>query len=120
MNPTGRLTERIRRTLPTRIREARQRAHLSQNEVAYELQRRGRKVSGGAVISDWERGKAFPKFATFLAFCEVVNQPPGFFFGEDYDRRPGPTQEEIIAEKVAKKVATMLEDGISQRSRKRL
>jgi transcriptional regulator with XRE-family HTH domain len=104
----GTFPERIRESFPKRVREARQRANLTQDGLASALQLKGYHVAGKAAVSDWERGRAFPRFGTFLALCEALNQPPAFFFGDAYSERPGPTQEEVLAERVAERVVQHL------------
>lgn len=110
----GSFPERIRASFPKKVWEARQRANLTQERLAAALQLQGHRVAGKAVVSDWERGRAFPKFGTFLALCEALNQPPSFFFGGDYAGRPGPTQEELIANRVGELVQQLLNEGLSK------
>lgn len=91
MNPTnGGLRERVRAAFSGRVQRARKIAGLTQGQIAAELQRSGLSAANGGVVSDWERGKAFPRFDTFLALCEITNQPPAFFFEEDYAKTPRP------------------------------
>ncbi len=102
MNPNrAGLRERVRSVFPNQVKKARKQSGLSQREIAAELQRLGLAAAGGGVVSDWERGKAFPKFETFLALCEILNQPPAFFFGDRYEVVPKPTRDygsEILRE----------------------
>ncbi len=72
----------LRRVFGSRVQEARRAAGLSQTQLARKLGLRS-----GVAVGDWERGKALPKFETFLRLCEVVNQPPAFFI-EGYRDRP--------------------------------
>jgi transcriptional regulator with XRE-family HTH domain len=64
----------LRRAFGRRVHDARRDAGLSQTELARVLGLRS-----GVAVGDWERGKALPKFETFLRLCEAVNQPPAFF-----------------------------------------
>lgn len=72
----------LRRSFGGRVHEARQAAHLSQTQLARRLGLRS-----GVAVGDWERGKALPKFETFMRLCEAVNQPPAYFI-EGYRERP--------------------------------
>jgi len=64
----------LRRTFGKRVHEARHAARLSQTQLARQLGLRS-----GVAVGDWERGKALPKFETFLRMCDALNQPPAFF-----------------------------------------
>jgi len=72
----------LRRAFGRRVHDARRDAGLSQTELARRLGLRS-----GVAVGDWERGKALPKFETFLRLCEAVNQPPAFFI-DGYRERP--------------------------------
>jgi transcriptional regulator with XRE-family HTH domain len=72
----------LRRAFGRRVHDARREAGLSQTELARALGLRS-----GVAVGDWERGKALPKFETFLRLCEAVNQPPAFFI-DGYRDRP--------------------------------
>jgi transcriptional regulator with XRE-family HTH domain len=72
----------LRRAFGKRVQEARHAAHLSQSQLARHLGLRS-----GVAVGDWERGKALPKFETFLRMCDALNQPPAFFV-EGYRERP--------------------------------
>ncbi len=72
----------LRRAFGSRVQEARRAARLSQTQLARRLGLRS-----GVAVGDWERGKALPKFETFLRLCEALNQPPAFFI-EGYRERP--------------------------------
>jgi transcriptional regulator with XRE-family HTH domain len=72
----------IRRLFGSRVQEARRAVRLSQTQLARRLGLRS-----GVAVGDWERGKALPKFETFLRLCEALNQPPAFFI-EGYHDRP--------------------------------
>lgn len=71
----------LRRTFGRRVRDARRDARLSQTQLARTLGLRS-----GVAVGDWERGKALPKFETFLRLCEAVNRPPAFFIDGYHDR----------------------------------
>ena len=71
----------LRRAFGRRVHDARRGAGLSQTELARVLGLRS-----GVAVGDWERGKALPKFETFLRLCEAVNQPPAFFIDGYHDR----------------------------------
>ncbi|HEV2283148.1 MAG TPA: helix-turn-helix transcriptional regulator, partial [bacterium] len=51
----------LRRAFGRRVHDARREAGLSQTELARALGLRS-----GVAVGDWERGKALPKFETFL------------------------------------------------------
>ncbi len=72
----------LRRAFGSRVQEARRGAGLSQTQLAKRLGLRS-----GVAVGDWERGKALPKFETFLRLCEALNQPPAFFI-EGYREHP--------------------------------
>lgn len=72
----------LRRAFGRRVHDARRGAGLSQTELARVLGLRS-----GVAVGDWERGKALPKFETFLRLCEAVNQPPAYFI-DGYRERP--------------------------------
>jgi transcriptional regulator with XRE-family HTH domain len=72
----------LRRAFGRRVHDARRNAGLSQTELARVLGLRS-----GVAVGDWERGKALPKFETFLRLCEAVNQPPAYFI-DGYRDRP--------------------------------
>lgn len=72
----------VRRSFGGRVYEARQAARISQAQLAKRLGLRS-----GVAVGDWERGKALPKFETFLRLCEALNQSPAFFI-EGYRDRP--------------------------------
>jgi transcriptional regulator with XRE-family HTH domain len=72
----------LRRAFGRRVHDARRDAGLSQTELARVLGLRS-----GVAVGDWERGKALPKFETFLRLCEAVNQPPAFFI-DGYRDKP--------------------------------
>jgi transcriptional regulator with XRE-family HTH domain len=72
----------LRRAFGKRVQEARHATRLSQAQLARQLGLRS-----GVAVGDWERGKALPKFETFLRLCEALNQPPAFFI-EGYRDRP--------------------------------
>jgi transcriptional regulator with XRE-family HTH domain len=72
----------VRSSFGLRVHEARAAAGLSQRELAGALGLRS-----AVAVGDWERGKAFPKFETFLRLCEVLNRPPAFFL-EGYTASP--------------------------------
>jgi transcriptional regulator with XRE-family HTH domain len=78
----GKLVAQVRSTFGLRVHEARAAASLSQRELARTLGLRS-----AVAVGDWERGKAFPKFETFLRLCEVLNKPPAFFL-EGYAASP--------------------------------
>jgi len=79
----GKLVAQVRSSFGLRVHEARAAAGLSQRELARALGLRS-----AVAVGDWERGKAFPKFETFLRLCEVLNRPPAFFL-EGYTASPG-------------------------------
>jgi len=72
----------LRRAFGGRVQEARRAAGLSQTRLARRLGLRS-----GVAVGDWERGKALPKFETFMRLCDALNQPPAFFI-EGYRERP--------------------------------
>jgi transcriptional regulator with XRE-family HTH domain len=72
----------LRRSFGSRVHEARRTARISQAHLAKRLGLRS-----GVAVGDWERGKALPKFETFMRLCEALNQPPAFFI-EGYRDRP--------------------------------
>jgi transcriptional regulator with XRE-family HTH domain len=72
----------LRRAFGRRVHDARRDAGLSQTQLARALGLRS-----GVAVGDWERGKALPKFETFLRLCEAVNQPPAYFI-DGYRDRP--------------------------------
>ena len=72
----------LRRAFGRRVHDARRGAGLSQTELARVLGLRS-----GVAVGDWERGKALPKFETFLRLCDAVNQPPAYFI-DGYRERP--------------------------------
>jgi transcriptional regulator with XRE-family HTH domain len=72
----------LRRSFGGRVHEARQAARLSQTQLARRLGLRS-----GVAVGDWERGKALPKFETFMRLCEALNQSPAYFI-EGYRERP--------------------------------
>ncbi|HXX40236.1 MAG TPA: helix-turn-helix transcriptional regulator [bacterium] len=72
----------LRRAFGKRVQEARHATRLSQAQLARQLGLRS-----GVAVGDWERGKALPKFETFLRLCEALNHPPAFFI-EGYRDRP--------------------------------
>ncbi|MCS7234814.1 MAG: helix-turn-helix transcriptional regulator [Armatimonadota bacterium] len=78
----GRLVGEVRKSFGLRVHEARTAAGLSQRELARALGLRS-----AVAVGDWERGKGFPRFETFLRLCEVLNQPPAFFL-EGYAEPP--------------------------------
>ncbi len=78
----GRLLSEVVRTFGLRVHEARTAAGLSQRALARLLNLRS-----AVAVGDWERGKAFPKFLTFLRMCEVLNRPPAYFL-EGYTDAP--------------------------------
>ncbi|MDR7400483.1 MAG: helix-turn-helix transcriptional regulator [Armatimonadota bacterium] len=78
----GRLLAEVKKSFGLRVHEARTSAGLSQRELARALGLRS-----AVAVGDWERGKAFPKFETFLRLCEVLNKPPAFFL-EGYTEPP--------------------------------
>ncbi|MDR5683621.1 MAG: helix-turn-helix transcriptional regulator [Armatimonadota bacterium] len=78
----GRLLTDVRRTFGLRVHEARVAAGLSQRDLSRLLALRS-----AVAVGDWERGKAFPKFETFLRLCEVLNRPPAYFL-EGYAEPP--------------------------------
>jgi transcriptional regulator with XRE-family HTH domain len=85
----GRLVNEVRAKFGLRVQGARTAAGLSQGELARALGLRS-----AVAVGDWERGKAFPRFETFLRLCEVLGQPPAYFL-EGYTQLPGeedPTQ----------------------------
>jgi transcriptional regulator with XRE-family HTH domain len=86
VNGMGRLVSEVRRTFGLRVHEARSAAGLSQRELARLLNLRS-----AVAVGDWERGKAFPKFLTFLRLCEVLNRPPAYFL-EGYTEPPEPEE----------------------------
>ncbi len=78
----GRLVSEVRKSFGLRVHEARTSAGLSQRELARALGLRS-----AVAVGDWERGKSFPKFETFLRLCEVLGKPPAFFL-EGYAESP--------------------------------
>ena len=72
----------LRRAFGGRVHEARQAAGISQAQLAKRLGLRS-----GVAVGDWERGKALPKFETFMRLCEALNQSPAYFI-EGYRERP--------------------------------
>jgi len=72
----------LRRSFGGRVHEARRAAQMSQVQLAKRLGLRS-----GVAVGDWERGKALPKFETFMRLCEALNQPPAYFI-EGYRDRP--------------------------------
>ncbi len=72
----------LRHAFGSRVQEARRAAGLSQTHLAKRLGLRS-----GVAVGDWERGKALPKFETFMRLCDALNQPPAFFI-EGYRERP--------------------------------
>ena len=72
----------LRRSFGARVHEARHAARISQAQLAKRLGLRS-----GVAVGDWERGKALPKFETFMRLCEALNQPPAYFI-EGYRERP--------------------------------
>jgi len=84
----------LRRSFGDRVHEARRAACISQAHLAKRLGLRS-----GVAVGDWERGKALPKFATFMRLCEALNQPPAFFI-EGYRDRPLKGRVETIQDAV--------------------
>jgi transcriptional regulator with XRE-family HTH domain len=84
----------LRRSFGSRVQEARRAAHVSQAELAKRLGLRS-----GVAVGDWERGKALPKFETFMRLCEALNQPPAFFI-EGYRDRPAKGRIETLQDAV--------------------
>lgn len=82
----------VRRSFGRRVREARGAVGLSQARLARALGLRS-----GVAVGDWERGKALPKFETFLRLCEVLNQAPAYFI-EGYRERPRKDPAERMSE----------------------
>lgn len=83
MNAVEKLSvSEVRRSFGSRVRAARQQAGLSQAQLARRLGLRS-----AVAVGDWERGKALPKFETFLHLCQALNQPPAYFI-EGYHDRP--------------------------------
>jgi transcriptional regulator with XRE-family HTH domain len=72
----------LRRSFGGRVHEARQAARISQVQLAKRLGLRS-----GVAVGDWERGKALPKFETFMRLCDALNQSPAYFI-EGYRDRP--------------------------------
>src|SRR5437879_12177141 len=72
----------LRRAFGGRVHEARQAARISQVQLAKRLGLRS-----GVAVGDWERGKALPKFETFMRLCDALNQPPAYFI-DGYRDRP--------------------------------
>jgi HTH-type transcriptional regulator, cell division transcriptional repressor len=84
----------LRRSFGGRVHEARQAARISQAELAKRLGLRS-----GVAVGDWERGKALPKFETFMRLCEALNQSPAYFI-EGYRDRPAKGRVETIQDAV--------------------
>jgi transcriptional regulator with XRE-family HTH domain len=84
----------LRRSFGARVHEARRAVHISQAHLARRLGLRS-----GVAVGDWERGKALPKFETFMRLCEALNQPPAYFI-EGYRDRPAKGRVETIQEAV--------------------
>jgi transcriptional regulator with XRE-family HTH domain len=84
----------LRRSFGGRVHEARQAAGISQAHLAKRLGLRS-----GVAVGDWERGKALPKFETFMRLCEALNQPPAYFI-EGYRERPFKGRVETIQDAV--------------------
>ncbi|HKV45453.1 MAG TPA: helix-turn-helix domain-containing protein [bacterium] len=84
----------LRRAFGSRVHEARQAAHISQAQLAARLGLRS-----GVAVGDWERGKALPKFETFMRLCEALNQSPAYFI-EGYRERPAKGRIESIQDAV--------------------
>lgn len=107
---TQTIPEEFKEQFPARLRIARKLRNLKQEDLAAALQLQGVKATKGAV-SKWEKAVTLPHMGTFLAICEVLNQPPAFFFDNAYAERPGPTPEEQIAETVIERLMKLL--GVS-------
>lgn len=90
----GRLLAEVRKTFGLRVHEARLAAGLSQRQLAQALGLRSAVAAG-----DWERGKSFPKFETFLRLCEVLNRPPAYFL-EGYALPPAESDPAIALERL--------------------
>ena len=84
----------LRRSFGSRVYEARQAARISQAQLAKRLGLRS-----GVAVGDWERGKALPKFETFMRLCEALNQSPAYFI-EGYRERPAKGRIESIPDAV--------------------
>ena len=84
----------LRRAFGGRVHEARQAAGISQAQLAKRLGLRS-----GVAVGDWERGKALPKFETFMRLCEALNQSPAYFI-EGYRERPAKGRIESIQDAV--------------------
>ncbi len=85
-------TTELRRSFGMRVRAARQQAGLSQAQLARRLGLRS-----SVAVGDWERGKALPKFETFLHLYRALNQPPAYFI-EGYHDRPVKDPAQVIRE----------------------
>src|SRR5712692_2322722 len=84
----------LRRSFGSRVHEARQEVRISQAQLAKRIGLRS-----GVAVGDWERGKALPKFETFMRLCQALNQPPAFFI-EGYRERPAKGRIESIQDAV--------------------
>lgn len=62
-------------------------------------------------VTAWESGKAFPEFRQLYRLAEALNVPLKDLL-DGYEERPGPTQEEQIATKVAE----LLQDSLGLNS----
>lgn len=89
-----RSTTDLRRAFGMRVQEARRAARVSQTQLARRLGLRS-----GVAVGDWERGKALPKFETFLRLCDALNQSPAFFI-EGYRDRPHKEPAQALQEAV--------------------
>ncbi len=94
----------LRRVFGGRVQEARRAAGLSQTQLARRLGLRS-----GVAVGDWERGKALPKFDTFMHLCDVLNQSPAFFI-EGYRERPLKDPAQLVQDAL---------DGLEARSSQR-
>ncbi len=94
----------LRRVFGSRVQEARRAAGLSQTQLARRLGLRS-----GVAVGDWERGKALPKFDTFMHLCDVLNQSPAFFI-EGYRERPLKDPAQLVQDAL---------DGLEARSSQR-
>ena len=84
----------LRRSFGGRVHEARHAVRISQAQLAKRLGLRS-----GVAVGDWERGKALPKFETFMRLCEALNEPPAYFI-EGYRDRPVKGRVETVQEAV--------------------
>lgn len=65
----------IRRTLASRILEAREEAGLTQSELADAIG-----AAGAMIVSRWERGEVAPEYGNLAGLAVALGKPAYWFF----------------------------------------